>query len=133
MATVVALIHGQRGAYGASFPDFPGCISGGETLDETLRRARETLAVHIAMMAEAGDPMPMVRDLDTVASDPALAEDFADAVLVSAVDVDLPGRSLRLNISLDERLVERIDRRARELGESRSGFLAAAAKARLTG
>jgi metal-responsive CopG/Arc/MetJ family transcriptional regulator len=36
-----------------------------------------------------------------------------------------------LNISMDERLVARIDRRARELGESRSGFLAAAAKSRL--
>ena len=75
--------------------------------------------------------MPEVRELDTIKADPAFSEDFADAVLTAAVDVELPGRASRLNISMDEHLVARIDKRARELGESRSGFLAAAAKSRL--
>ena len=131
MVAVVALIHREKGAYGISFPDFQGCVSGGETLDETLRRGRETLAFHIECMLDAGEDLPMVRDLDAIKADPTFEDDFADAAIVSAVDVDLPARSVRVNISLDQRLLERIDRRARDIGESRYGFLAGAARARL--
>lgn len=131
MAAVVALIHGEAGTYGISFPDFPGAISGGETLDEALRRGGETLAVHIESIVEDGDALPRIRTLDEIKADATFAEDFADAVSVAVIEADLPGRSVRLNISLDERLVERIDKRAREMGESRSGFLAAAARQRL--
>ncbi|MEH3119408.1 MAG: type II toxin-antitoxin system HicB family antitoxin [Methylorubrum populi] len=37
-----------------------------------------------------------------------------------------------MNISVEESLLKRIDRAAEAAGESRSGFLAQAAKARLT-
>lgn len=131
MAIIVALVHGDKGAFGVSFPDFPGCASGGTTISEALRRAPEALASHLDAMADEGLAMPEVREFDAIKADPAFSEDFADAVLTAAIDVELPGRASRLNISMDEHLVARIDKRARELGESRSGFLAAAAKSRL--
>ncbi len=131
MAVIVALVHGEKGAFGVSFPDFPGCASGGKTISEALRRAPEALVSHIGAMADEGLAMPEVRELDAIKVDPAFFDDFSDAVLVAAIDVQLPGRASRLNISMDEHLVDRIDKRARELGESRSGFLAAAAKSRL--
>jgi predicted RNase H-like HicB family nuclease len=131
MAIIVALVHGEKGAFGVSFPDFPGCVSGGATISEALRRAPEALASHIEAVAEEGYAMPEIRELDVIKADSKFAEDFSDAVMTAAVDVELPGRACRLNISMDEHLVARIDKRARELGESRSGFLAAAAKSRL--
>ena len=133
MATVVALIHGEPGAYGIGFPDFPGAVSGGDTLDEALRRGRETLAVHVAAMIEEGLPLPRLRDLDALALDPIYAEDRADAVLVTAVSVDLPSKAVRVNVSLDEGLLSRIDDHVRSHGGSRSGFLAEAARSRLLG
>ena len=54
MAAIVTLVHGDAGAYGISFPDFPGCVSGGRTLDEALRRGRETLAAHVAFLLGRG-------------------------------------------------------------------------------
>src|SRR5882724_2614571 len=123
MAAIVALIHGKAGAYGISFPDFPGCVSGGITLEEALRRGRETLATHVALMLEEGMDLPGVRDVDAVRADPNLAEDFADATLVTAVELDLPGKSVRVNVSFDEKLLARIDRAAEAEGESRSRFL----------
>lgn len=129
MATVIALIHKDEGSdYGIGFPDFPGCISGGTTLDEAFQRGRAALETHIAALVEDGDPMPRVRDLDTLKSDPDLAEDFSDAILVGAVEADLPGKSVRVNVSLEERLLERIDRRAVTLGLNRSAYLAEAAR-----
>lgn len=130
-ATIIGLIHGEPGAYGISFPDLPGCTSGGATLDEVVHRCREALSLHLDAMEEDGVDVAAFRTLDVLKADPALAEDFSDAVAVTAIPIDPPGRSVRLNITLDEALVERIDRRARELGESRSGFLAHAARARL--
>lgn len=131
MAVIVALVHGKSGAYGISFPDFPGCVCGGKTISEALQRAPGALLSHMDAMAAEGFAMPEIRELDELKSSTDFREDFADAVLASAVSIDLPGKATRLNISLDERLVSRIDKRARELGESRSGFLAAAAKERL--
>ena len=130
MVAVVALIDGRPGAYGIAFPDFPGCVAGGASVDETLRRGREGLAFHIESMAEVGEALPRVRDISEIRADPEFAEDFAGA-MVALVDVDLPGRALRLNISMDEHLVARVDQAATASGESRSGYIAVAVRARI--
>jgi predicted RNase H-like HicB family nuclease len=133
MTTLAALIHGKPGNYGISFPDFPGCVSGGNTIEEAISRGREALATHVETMIEEGLPLPEVSSIDAISRNPEFADDVADAVALVAVDHELPGRSVRVNISLDEQLLKRIDRVAQSRGESRSGFLAAAARARLGG
>jgi predicted RNase H-like HicB family nuclease len=132
MVAVVALVHGVPGAYGISFPDFQGCIAGGRTIDEALRRGRDALDFHVESMIEVGEVLPKVRDIAEIRADPEFADDFADA-LVAVVDADLPAKAVRVNISIDERLLERIDRAAQATGETRSGFIAAAARERLSG
>lgn len=131
MATIVALIHGKAGAYGIGFPDFPGAVSGGATLDEALARGHDTLTAHVAAFVQAGLDLPPIRTLDEIKADPTCAEDLGDAALVAVVTVELPGKAVRLNISMDEALVARIDAAARARGESRSRFLAEAARVRL--
>jgi predicted RNase H-like HicB family nuclease len=131
MVAVVGLVHGAPGAYGISFPDFQGCIAGGATIDEALRRGRDALDFHVESMIEVDEALPKVRDIAAIRADPSFAEDFADA-LVAVVDVDLPAKPVRVNISIDERLLERIDRAAEASGETRSGFIATAMRQRLT-
>jgi predicted RNase H-like HicB family nuclease len=133
MVAVVALIDGRPGAYGISFPDFPGAAAGGASLDEALRRGREGLAFHIESMDEVGEALPRVRDVAEIRADPEFAEDFAGATMVALVDVDLPGRAVRLNISMDEHLVARVDQAASASGETRSGYIANAVRARIAG
>lgn len=130
MVQVVALVHEENGGFGISFPDFPGCVSGGETLEEALVRGQATLAFHVAGMAEDGDPLPAVRSFDELRHDRDFKKDRKEAI-VTMVPLDLPGKAVRLNISMDDRLVEQVDRAAEAAGQSRSAFLAAAAKARL--
>ncbi len=133
MTTIIALIHGHAGAYGVSWPDFPGLASGGASIDEAIARGREGLAAHIEALQEDGAEIPTPRGLDALRADPALAEDFADAAIVAAIDVELPSRAVRINVSFDEGLLARIDRKAKELGMNRSAFLAEAARARMAG
>jgi len=130
MVAVVALVHGKPGAYGISFPDFPGCIAGGDSVDETLRRGRDALDFHVESMMEVGEPLPKIRDIAEIKADPEYADDFADA-MVAVVDAEIPAKAVRVNISIDERLLDRIDRAAQATGETRSGFIAAAARERL--
>jgi predicted RNase H-like HicB family nuclease len=127
---VYAVLHEENGIFGISFPDFPGVVSGGETAEEAIARGRDALAFHVAGMIEDGDPLPSLRSLSELRKDGSLREDFADGVLV-LVPVDLPGKSVRVNITMDESLLDRIDRAAAASGETRSGYLAKSAKSRL--
>ncbi len=131
MTIVVALIHGEPGAYGISFPAYPGMASGGATIDEAIIRGREGLAAHVEAMLEDGVALPARASMDELRADPELAADFADAIMAVAVDVDLPVKSVRINVTVDEGLLARIDRRAKELGMSRSAFLAEGARAKI--
>lgn len=44
--------------WSAYAPDFPGCVSAGDTLDECKRNFAEALAFHIEGMRADGDPIP---------------------------------------------------------------------------
>jgi predicted RNase H-like HicB family nuclease len=72
----VAMVHKEEDtSYGVSFPDFPGCIAGGDTLTEALVDAANALAFHVAGMREDDEPIPVSRELDAIVADPELAED----------------------------------------------------------
>ena len=130
MEHTIALIHEEAGRFGISFPDFPGVVSAAGTLDDAIRRGAEALAFHVAGMVEDGDALPAQRTLAELRRDKTFRADAKGAVVV-AVPVDLPGKAVRVNISLDERLLAAIDRAAQAFGESRSAFLAKAAKRRI--
>jgi predicted RNase H-like HicB family nuclease len=130
---VVAIIHEEDGSFGISFPDFPGVVSGGASVDEALQRGAETLAFHVAGMIEDRDDLPVLRrSMSELRRDPEFRDELRDAMAV-LVPIELPGKAVRVNISMDERLLGAIDRAANARGESRSSFLAMAAKDRIRG
>lgn len=136
---VYALIHeakGPRGrTFGISFPDFPGCVSAGRTIDEAIARGRETLAFHIEGMIEDDEAVPEPRSLNELRADKDLRGELRDVSNVCVVQVpfEMPGRPVRVNISIDERLLDAIDRAAGSAGQTRSAFLADAARSRIKG
>ncbi|MBV9225903.1 MAG: type II toxin-antitoxin system HicB family antitoxin [Acidobacteriaceae bacterium] len=44
--------------YGAYVPDLPGCVTVGDTLEETEQNIREAIEGHIAVMREHGESVP---------------------------------------------------------------------------
>jgi predicted RNase H-like HicB family nuclease len=125
-----ALIHREAGVFGLSFPDFPGVIATGRTAEEAIRKGTEALSFHVAGMVEDGDPLPTLRRLDELERDADYRADAEGAVL-AMVPFDLPGKAVRVNISLDEHLLAAIDRAAAAEGRTRSGFLAEAARMKI--
>ena len=136
---VWGLVHeddGPKGrVYGISFPDFPGVASGGRTVDEAIARGRETLAFHAAGMIEDDDAMPTLRSLEELRADKDVAREMRDVKRVCLVEVpfELPGKPVRVNISIEDRLLDAVDRAAKTRGQSRSAFLAEAAREKIKG
>ncbi|MCF6109944.1 type II toxin-antitoxin system HicB family antitoxin [Mesorhizobium muleiense] len=114
--------------YGVDFPDMPGCISAGDTIDEAVRNAVEALSGHVRMLEADGDPVPSPRDFDAIANDPELAEEREGAMTTVVPLIRDRGSTTRINVSFDLGLLEAIDATARERGQTRSAFLASAAR-----
>jgi len=89
MSHYIALVHGDDGNFGVSFPDFPGCITVSPDLQDCPRRAAEVLAFHAAGMIEDGLEIPKPRTLPSVLADPDWGDD-ARAALSIFVPLILP-------------------------------------------
>ncbi|MCY3810656.1 MAG: type II toxin-antitoxin system HicB family antitoxin [Gammaproteobacteria bacterium] len=124
----LSFIHRDEAGYGLSFPDFPGCVSVGDTVDEAVRQGSKALAFHVEGLAEDGQEIPTPRSIDAIKADPELEpwRRGADLVLIPLL-LDR-GSTRRVNISLDRGLLEAIDDEARQRRMTRSAFLATAAR-----
>ncbi len=121
----IAYLHKDgKSDFGVSFPDFPGCVTAGRTLEEAQRLAGEALALHIAGMAEDGEAIPEPSTIDDVANDPAMK-----GAVAFLVTVDLE-KTVRVNITARESQIDAIDRRAREAGMTRSAYMVLSALGR---
>jgi predicted RNase H-like HicB family nuclease len=81
-SSYIALVRKDGGtSYGVSFPDVPGCISAGDTLEQAVTNAAEALAGHLAFMQADGDPTPAPRSFDELRRDRAFQEHSADAIV----------------------------------------------------
>src|SRR5581483_2520464 len=104
MSYYIALIHKEpKSDFGVSFPDFPGCVTAGSTLDEAFDMGVEALAGHIETMAEAGEAIPSPSSMEEVMSDP----ENRDGVAVLVPAPELSDRAMRLSVTLPESLVRR--------------------------
>lgn len=125
MTDYIALIHKDADSeFGVSFPDLPGCISVGATMQEARANAEEALALHVEGMIEDGEPVPAPSSLDEIMAAP---ENRDGAVIVVPLKNAAP-RTVRVNITLPETTLRDIDAYAEAHGFTRSGFLAKAAK-----
>jgi predicted RNase H-like HicB family nuclease len=120
-AYYTGILERTRSGFSVYFPDVPGCVSVGRTERETLENAEEALSFHLGEMARAGEPIPGSSDDNP--HDPEV-EEYCRAL----VRVELPGKAVRLNITMEEGLVAAIDR----VASNRSSFLADAARAALS-
>jgi predicted RNase H-like HicB family nuclease len=115
----IAYLHKDKNSdYGVSFPDFPGCITVGSSLEEARRMAVEALSLHIAGMQEDGEPIPQPSTLDDLRGDPAMKD--AVAFLVEAKE---PEKTVRINITARESEIAEIDSRARAARLTRSAYM----------
>ena len=121
------LERGEGRVYGVWFPDFPGVVAGARSQEEAMAKAGEALAQGAEDLAFEGKPLPEPTALDEIA-----LPEGCDFVAFFAVGVEPPDQSERVNVYLPKSLIARVDRRAAELGMSRSSFFGWAVSTALT-
>jgi predicted RNase H-like HicB family nuclease len=120
------IIHKDKNSdYGVTVPDIPGCFSSGQTLDEAIQNAEEAILTHVEGLLLDNEIIPKPSKLEKYNNKKNLS-----GGILSVVSVDfskLEGKSKRINISIPERLLTKLDTFAQKEHETRSGFLVHAA------
>lgn len=114
--------------FGVTVPDLPGCFSAGESIDDAISCVTEAIECHVEGLLIDGEDVPVSLPIELHREN----TDFADAFAWMFVDVDLSklsGKTKRVNVTIPERILSRIDAYAASQNASRSGLIADAALA----
>jgi predicted RNase H-like HicB family nuclease len=127
MAQYQAILEGcMQEGYSVRFPQFAGCVTAGDTVDEALFMAQEALTLHLQGLQEDGE------EIEKPDFHPELAVRAGE--ILALVEVNIKPRKSRFNVMLDGGLVRSIDSLVQSgKYESRSAFLAVAAQHELSG
>ncbi len=116
MARYPALIDGEEGAYGVTFPDLPGVVAMGNTLDAALVNAEEALRDCAIEAEKEGETITPPSALERVKIP-------AGRALASVPLIRISGRSVRAHMTLDEGVAAFIDGEARRRGMTRKAYV----------
>ncbi len=129
----VAFDHDPEvGMWGAVVLDLPGCTSGGDSLEEARSNVREAIAIYIADAQEETGVVPSPLGLENILriaeTDADMRERLEGAIVLESDAGELKSRSVRVQITMNEGLLARVDQVAESVGMNRSAWLAEAAR-----
>jgi predicted RNase H-like HicB family nuclease len=115
----IAVINKENGKqYGVIFPDFLGCVTVGKNLEEAKEMAQEALQFHVDGMLQDGEDLPKTKTLDEI------KKKYKKAEIFLVVAVKIKTKATRINISIDEKLLRKLDKFLLNSNETRSSFFA---------
>lgn len=119
-----AVFEKSSDGFGIYIPNLDGCISYGDSLDDGVKNIREALTLYLSGMIEDGETVPDFNLMDiqrNIGKDEVLVMVEPDRTLLKKLIKK--GKSKRVNITIDEYLLEFVDFRASELNTSRSALI----------
>lgn len=119
-----ANIAKHAGQFWVTMPDFLGVNVAADTQEEALQLTADFASDHLQHAIENGQPVPVPTKADDI-------EAVADECGRAMIPVDVPGKSIKISMTIDEALLKRVDQAATSLGETRSGFMSTACVDRL--
>ncbi|MCW2476458.1 type II toxin-antitoxin system HicB family antitoxin [Candidatus Symbiopectobacterium sp. NZEC151] len=127
----VYLHQADSGTYSGFVPDVVGCYFAGDTIDEAIAEAHVAIDAYLEYQSEKGREVPSAKNINDYKDD----EDCQGGIW-GFVDIDTTkyeGKAIKLNITLPQNLLKRIDDYVSSNGEfsSRSGFIAELARREL--
>ena len=111
-----AFLDGETGAYGVTFPDLPGIVAMGETMDDALLNAEEALRDYVTETERDGVLVKKASPIEHVSPPEG-------TTLVTIPLIRLSGRTVRANLTLDEGVVAFMDAEAQRRHMTRKAFV----------
>lgn len=128
------LVDGKTGAYGVVFPDLPGCVAMGRTVEKALANAGDALRDWFALSEEHGEPVSRPRSLEKLRRDPDVVAALADGAALATVPlVRETGKPVKANLSIDSGVLAALDDEAKTRDLTRSGMVEMMVKTLLPG
>lgn len=129
MTRYAALIDGESGAYGLSFPDLPGCTAMGVTPEAAMALAVDALRDWVETTEETGASIPQPRPMESLRSDAEVAEALAAGAFLATVPlIRQSGKPVKTNLMLDSGILDAIDAEAKRRKLTRSALIEAMAR-----
>ena len=120
----VALIDGKAGAYGVSFPDLPGCVAMGKTIEEAMRNAAEAVRDWADVTEESGGKVPAPRTAEALRRDGEVKGALASGAQFASVPlVRETGKPVKANLSIDAGVLAALDEEAGRRKLTRSAMV----------
>ena len=85
----IAIIDGEDGAYGAAFPDVPGCVAMAATRDAVIQDAAEALAEWVADELSDGRPLPIARSKEALMQDNEISAALSKGAVLASIPFTL--------------------------------------------
>lgn len=99
-----------KGHYGVSFPDLPGCISVGETLQQAHEMAKEALGLHLWGMERDDDDIPLPSNIDDIEVEKGEVIGLIE-VWMLPVRTDLDNRAVKKTLTIPRYLNDLAEKR----------------------
>lgn len=124
---LATLLPAKEGGFTVFFRDFPEAMTQGKDMREAMNNAEEALALTVEEYAAAKQGIPVPSDYEEVVRWTEEAYRGRQGVVFAAVQApDTEKPFVRASVSFTKAALARIDRKAEELGMTRSGYLSAA-------
>lgn len=121
-------------AWSMWFPDMPGCFPATDEFEDLPRGAAELLREHVEALERHGIAVPEPRPVMEAMADRDVRRSLkAGATTLLVPLLADPGRTVRVNVTVERGLLDQIDEAAEARGLTRSAFLAQAAREKIAG
>ncbi len=87
MKSFVVVIEKAEHNYSAYLPDVPGCVSTGDSIEETLQNIKDALEFHLESMIEEKLPMPQLQPLEKHLKDGNIF--FDDDIIIANIHAEI--------------------------------------------
>ena len=83
----IIMIRPTDTGYCADVPDLPGCVAAAKTLKGTRKLITEAIALHLELMQQSGESIPIPRERLEFAIDPDAGQELCTWVKVDVPEV----------------------------------------------
>ena len=116
--------NNEENNYMFSIVDLPGCQVKADTMNEGFSRLNEAMISHLTILVEYGEQVPHAKTIEE-----HMLQTTATSPIWALIDFDIipyMGKSHKINVTLPELLIKKIDDRVAKSVEykTRSGFIA---------
>lgn len=119
--TYFMFVHKDGDSLWCEFPDLPGCMTDGESLEELIKNAAEALESWIESTLDNGGTLPAASDLEDLTEKAKVCED--PVAFLAPVTGYLPSVPARINVTSSAAKIEEITAFAKKIHCTRSELM----------